>query len=505
MNEEVLHLFQLLEKHQQIALIKTLNDSPKLVQFVTFLQQCTTAKFKTPKVVNFIYSAELEEQDYAVLVNRYYKLRKRMKHLLLQQLKFTNACLTIEEQELNFARLLISRNEYQPALEKLQKLEKHCWEHSIYELLSDIIFLSFRCGGAIYDITEFDGFGTIEERLNLAVKLQQALQQIKVLAQKSTQSYQLEHYKSILSKLKRICNKHPKNIRFEYIYRYIAFCRGSIVSEVLEKSRNAVSRHLNRLLQIQKEHPSLVCLHFEPFYKENNKTNITEHQLLFYAECNQANLVLETYAKIEEYEKKHPFLSLNKTEVLYYNRSTAFSYIQHYDKSIELAKMLLDFYESYELENRKIHAYLKIAEVHIATFPRFSKEEMAANLAIIEKRIKVLPQKTAYEKIIMQHSQLVANQVMFLIGKEALAIKRFLKKPYPALPNSRQIDYHLIEECFIAIYNEELEKVKVFHQQFKQRQQAAILRIEKNFYGCCIRLCQYFIQKMNKTIQAQRL
>lgn len=497
MNEEILQLFQLLDAHQQTELIKTLNDSPKLIQFLSFLKGCKTAKFKTPKVVNFIYSAELKEQDYATLVNRYYKLRKRMKHLLLQQLKYTNACLTTEEQELNFARLLISRNEYQPALEKLQKLEKYCWDNSVYELLPDIIFLSFRCGGAIYDITESGGFGTIEERLDLSIKLQQELQQAKVLAQKSTQNYKLDHYKSILSKLKRICNKHPKNIRFEYIYRYIAFCRGSIVSEVLVNSRNAVSRHLNRLLQIQKDNPNLVCLHFEPFYKERNKTNITEHQLLFYAECNQANLVLKTYTQIEEYEKKHPFLSLNKTEALYYNRSTAFAYIGHHDKATELAKALLEFYDSYELEHRKIHAYLKIAQAQLYTFPKSSQKEMLENLAILEDLVKKLPQKTDYDKSIAQHTQRIINQVIFLTGQEERAIKLFKQESYLPLSNELKTDYHLIEDCLVAVHQNELEKVQAFYLQFKQLYQEVTLRTEKNFYHFCMRLSQHFIQKMS--------
>ncbi|BDS11572.1 hypothetical protein [Aureispira anguillae] len=275
MNREIQHLYAELSTKDKDELWKDYAQSPKMLRYLQLLESAQL--FNTPKAIQFIYEEDYTAVEDQILTNRFYKLRKVLRIKLLNKLKNVLRSHTEEEIELKFLQLLFFKNEHAYVLDKAQKLEKKYWEANLFELLPDLLHLiistlHFHKSRNVDEIAEYI------EKLDLANELQYTLYKFK----NSINSFRLhvlgvynlseisEHYNTTIAKMKRKSNDWKQFTRFRLIYHYASFSIGSKLQNVVHKSGNALTRHLNQLEKILAEHPEMPIMDY-----------ITNHRLYY--------------------------------------------------------------------------------------------------------------------------------------------------------------------------------------------------------------------------------
>src|ERR1051326_6417565 len=139
MNKQLFDSYKKLAETEKAEMRFRLKDSPVGLSFIEFLDKCNNRNFRNSDVVQHIYKDELDKKPYAVLENRFFKLRKKITDEFLSRASDHATFLPEEENELQNCRKLIRENEKEAAFHRLTALEKDCWEKNIFELLPAII------------------------------------------------------------------------------------------------------------------------------------------------------------------------------------------------------------------------------------------------------------------------------------------------------------------------------------------------------------------------------
>ncbi len=242
-------------------------DAPKLWRYLEILE--TNEPFSTPKAVQAIYKEDMDTIAPQVLYNRFYKLRKVLRIKLLDKLKNTLKSYTVEEVELKFLQLLSLKNEHAHVLEKAQKLEKKCWEDNLFELLPDLIQLIINALH-FHQSQQSDTIRAYIEKLELASKLQYVLYQSKNEVNSFRSyilgGYNLEeittHYNQVVNKMRRRATTWKAYQRFSLIYHHISFTIGAQLQNIVHKSGNVLTRHLNQMEKILDTNPYMPAVNY---------------------------------------------------------------------------------------------------------------------------------------------------------------------------------------------------------------------------------------------------
>ncbi|MGH1339059.1 MAG: hypothetical protein ACRBFS_23280 [Aureispira sp.] len=261
MNKEIQHLYAELSAKNKEELWKDYEASPKMLRYLHLLEGSELVH--TPKAIQVIYEEEKEETS-QVLTNRFYKLRKVLRIKLLDKLKNVLSSHTEEEIELKFLQLLLLKNEHAYVLTKAQKLEKKYWEANLFELLPDLIHLII-CALHFHKAHGTNEVAEYIEKLELASKLQYNLYQFKNYVNSfRTQvldvynmSEIIDHYTETTTKMQRKSNALKAYPRFRLIYHHTSFTIGAHLQDIVHKSGNVLTRHVNQIEKMLSEHPDM--------------------------------------------------------------------------------------------------------------------------------------------------------------------------------------------------------------------------------------------------------
>jgi hypothetical protein len=153
MNSLLVDTYKKLSETQKTELHQRHKDSLVMLRLHDYLGQLTTADFKTSDAVTYVYKGSHE--DYRVLENRYFKLRKKLIDDM-QSLSGTSTPQQLPEEEamLNQCKYLLTLGDKKEAYKKLTALEATCWERNIFELLPAILDTIIFCNQAFNELAK---------------------------------------------------------------------------------------------------------------------------------------------------------------------------------------------------------------------------------------------------------------------------------------------------------------------------------------------------------------
>ena len=298
MNEELYYLYKDLPPLQRQHIHEIFQKSQKMQLLINILEEKGKA-LTTVQAVNYIYKEELEQTNFKVLTNRFYKLRKELKDWLLQQLKYSPVCFTQEEQELLYLRQLVITNEYTAAYEKLVELEKHCWKLNLFELLPEIIELKIRALQYTFTLDKALQEKTLKD-YQLANELLLLLNQMKAIGFQKAYGTTPEQDPE-LQKLQKIIRPYRAYPRFKMTYHNICFSKG--FSEI-NANRQLLSRHLNSYKKLKAAHSNIPCAFYERHYQNKDFLYFSIKEASYYTNMNAHKKALALLKKVIKAEQE---------------------------------------------------------------------------------------------------------------------------------------------------------------------------------------------------------
>lgn len=348
MNKEIQHLYAELSKEDKKALREEQANAPKMLRYLEVLE--TTEFFSTPKAVQMIYKEEYEQTPMQTLNNRFYKLRKVLRIKLLEKLKNVLDSYTEEEIELKFLQLLSLKNEHAYVWEKAQKLEKICWEANLFELLPDLIQLIVTTLH-LHKSHEQKEITAYIEKLELANKLQYTLYQFKnevnLFRRFVLDPYNLEEiteqYNSVVSKMRRRANTWKEHERFLLIYHHTSFTIGAQLQNIVHKSGNVLTRHLNKMEKLLAAYPNMPVVDYTPHHRLYFLHQGLINKAVYWYQKGKPQ---KSYGYILEYQQNktvHAHIYLPESEVRYCNILLCCWASKQYEAMLVYACELKDF------------------------------------------------------------------------------------------------------------------------------------------------------------------
>lgn len=353
MNYEIWRLYESLPTHSRDAMLQAFADSPKTLRLIAFLDGTGQGLFKSLRAVKYIYEEELEGASYETLLNRYYKLRQGLKEWIIGQ-KQSQSKLTDDEQQLHFLRQMLTRNEFAYSLPRLLQLAEELDAKNIFEYLPDVYNLILRCRQALEPEME-EKQQSDEARFEEAIELNKQWMRATLMARRSFRRSTAEEQ---IQQLKRLAQRYKDYPRFALIYRYTAFTRTIFLPGQVQRAANAISRHYNSLRALQKAHPDIPVLYYEPFHQERIEFDILINYASFLHYRGQFALALEAICEREALRYRFPLISPRRSEGEYNNNFVIYLVNKEYDEGMAL---LEEFFEFQELQGRPQQRYMPYA------------------------------------------------------------------------------------------------------------------------------------------------
>lgn len=434
MNEELVRLYRGLSTEAEAATQHHFKQSPRALAYLKLLEEGITA---TPRLVAYVYHDATEEVSHQTLVNRFYKLRSRVRVWLLQQMQHNQLIQLPEEQELTFLRLLVSKNEHLYALSRLQELAKRCWELNYFELLPDILELTFHTAYDCRALSE-------EERQTICVELQKAQQLLGVLHQLKHSFYYLVHniedYPNVINAMRRQIKSLKDYPRFALLYHYTAFSMGVHRPDLVERTSGAMVRHLNAYKRLRGEHPEVPIRELSPHYLTKSTAFFYSKESIFWYYKDKPDACIEALEQRRKVLEQNPDYLPNVSLSSLHNMIFFCLNAKAYDTANSYIQELANYQEDNITELTDNPHFVYEMLVYIDTFPKRQHPEPLALLEQVEAFLKEAPPEAAWTCVTLAEFALLYNKLEFA--------HRILDHPY-----FRQ---HLEEYASTPLYIDEL-------------------------------------------------
>ena len=305
MNKEIKHLYLELSISDKEQLLKDFEQSPKMFLYIKVLEESNLVT--TQKAVKIIYEVELDLIEDNVLINRFYKLRKILRLYLLKQLKNRLKSFTDEETELKFLKLLVLKNEYAYVLERAKKLEKICWRDNLFELLPELMSMIVSALH-LHKSRDIEEISAYVEKLDTANELLYTLHKfenyINSFRLKITTAYNhaelTELYNNVITKLRRKAKSLKDYPRFNLIYHYVSFSIGGQLQNIVYKTSNVLTRHLNQLDKLLVQNPTMPIIRYIPNHRFYDMNSLLINKAVYW--LNKQNTI-KSYQQIIDFEQ----------------------------------------------------------------------------------------------------------------------------------------------------------------------------------------------------------
>ena len=173
MNKELHDSFQKLNDMAKADVKHQLKDAPVGLRLFYFLENNQNRNFRNREVVEAIYKDELQSNDYSVLENRYFKLRKKFLEEYFSAPDTSEEIMAEEEAQHLKARKLFQQGDREQAYNTWVALEKICWEKNIFELLPQVIDNLIFCNQVLNKLERNE---ELYLRMEEAMKLQKEME-----------------------------------------------------------------------------------------------------------------------------------------------------------------------------------------------------------------------------------------------------------------------------------------------------------------------------------------
>jgi hypothetical protein len=305
MNKEIKHLYQELSISDKEHLLKDFEQSPKMLFYIQALEESNLVT--TQKAIKVVYESEQDLVDANVLINRFYKLRGTLRLYLLKQLKNQLKSSTDEETELQFLKLLLIKNEHDFVLKRAKKLEKICWRDNLFELLPPLMSLIVSAlhlhkSRNIEEITTYvEKLDTANELLYTFRKFENYINSFRLTIIDGYNHDELAKlYNNIIVKMRRKAKTLKKYQRFSLMYHYVSFSIGGQLQDIVHKTSNILTRHLNQLDKLLIENPNMPIIRYVPNHRFHDMCSLLINKGIYW--FNKKNTT-KSYQQILEREQ----------------------------------------------------------------------------------------------------------------------------------------------------------------------------------------------------------
>jgi tetratricopeptide (TPR) repeat protein len=461
-HKNLLKWYQNLSVAEKQSLKDIFANSPKAYRCLSYLENIKSDNFiEQSKLITHIYKEELQNTEYKVIENRFFKLRKKIIESIQKPSLLAPKDETLTEEEKVWLKLRhdIQKNDFHELLPKLISLYETLKNRNIFELMPSVI------DGIINYYQIFRTKGEVKPWIEEWKKASDLLQEWESHKTDVRTAYQniiefgFESARSILSDMKKRAKKMQEYPRFSMVYHYTY-----VNSKIHDASKDfrITEKNFKELFAIHEQNPYTPLVVYRANYIRETEFAIKFQWKLFLCRLQRYQQALsisdEIWSDVQEG-------NIPSSEALYTNRVYVQCAANAYKEAIDTVKEYIQFLRQNKKRSRLIYAYTQLVAAYSVGFPDiplqntdFFKKQFFEYIKEVEKNPDILEATFRIE-------DLYALKVMYLciIGdiKEAIqyypkASLYFEKHEVPFMKNFLDILLHFKDNTW-QDYNDELD------------------------------------------------
>jgi hypothetical protein len=465
MNRELYDGFKKLSDTAKNELKFKLKDSPLARKLYEFLETTDNRNFRNREAVTKLYGEELNGSNYAILENRYFKLRKKFTEEWLQSPETRPVLLTEEEEELLKCKQLVMENHKEQAYQKLLQLEKNCWEKNIFELLPAIIDNLVFCNQALNRLERNE---VLYERMQKAIVLQADCYRMILLARRI---YEINfrkgvlHAKKELAEIKELGLKHKLYPRFTMCYHHVSLYYKLGSRDYLEDMQ-VISRHFRQHKELNSRYPYMPLVSYRRNYSIYQHMHYSQIQVFYH--YNRMEFEDAYRAMREVWERIHgenEAYTLFKTESIYYNMFSSQRTTGRFAEAEKTIQLYIAFLKENNNTGKLSYAYTLQAILLAFNYTAAREKDVPYFIEKTDEYIRSIKGNTNVQTTLSE-ALLTKVKLFHLSGKQAEAVKVLKEKEVAdSLKNAQLLDFY----AFVVSRETDLLKLREVRRTLQKR------------------------------------
>jgi hypothetical protein len=390
MNKQLFDSYKKLSVTAKSEMRFRLKDSPVGLSFIEFFEKCTNRNFRNSDAVEHIYKEELEKKPYAVLENRFFKLRKKINDEFLSAVEDEGGLLPAEELELHQCKQLVRDNEKETAYQRLIILERDCWAKNIFELLPAILDQLIFCNQSFNRLERND---LLYDRLEKAIDLQADMARCMMIARKA---YEINFRSGIkmakkeLEMLKDLAVKHAEYKRFDMCYHHVSLYYKLGSADYINEMQ-VISRHYASFKKLNALHPLMPLIGYRVNYTAYQHFHFQLIAVFYHfnrCEFEEAHAAMKEMW--EMMEKDRSIFGIYKTESSYFNMINSLMATERYPEADKIADQYFNFLKENNQADKIPFAHTLKAHIWCSGWPKINASNVNFLLSKVEEHSKAL-------------------------------------------------------------------------------------------------------------------
>ncbi|MFN4123385.1 MAG: hypothetical protein ACK4GL_08790 [Flavobacteriales bacterium] len=356
MNDRLSQEIKVMSEDRFRQLSDLMNSRALMRRLFDYFKNAGEDELDNESIIHHVYANE--KAEYAVLRNRFFKLRKELL-LLLQEKTNDNTHsheMALEEiQYYDFRKAIFSGKGAQ-IIDDLKAYERHLRQLNIFELWPqsiNLIIYYHQINNQLDDNKKY--YKLLDEALDAQYDMNKVLAAgRKIYEYNYTNS--LDKAGTQFELLKRLAHKHKKFPRFSLCQHYLSMYY-KMGSKFYVDKIHITSRHLNALKNLRSKHPLMPILQFVPDYVSKLNYHLLEVQTFYHYNSLQFKKALQ---QLEELVSFHQSSKGPKNETQILNLITLSMAAAEYDTCRQYVDLLQKFYSEHRIKGRndEIKVYL---------------------------------------------------------------------------------------------------------------------------------------------------
>lgn len=422
MSKELYDAYHKLNDSAKNELRMKLKDSPLASSFMHFLDRIKNRNFKNREAVEFIYKDEQQSAPYAVLENRYFKLRKKFTEEMQGSGHEQPGQFTEEETHLAVCRQLLVDNRKDEAYNQLSKLANDCREKNIFEMLPQIIDNMIFCNQTLNRLDRNESLYPLQEK---AIGLQADCYRMQALARKVYEinfKRGVKHAKKELEEIKDLSLKHKAYPRFAMCYHHVSLYY-KLGSRDYLQDMQVISRHFRQFKELNSKHPDMPLVSYRKNYQAYQHMHYGQIQIFYHYNRMEFEEAYQAMKEMWELVNSgDPTYALLKTESIFYNMFSAQEMTERYAAAEKTVEAYHQFLKDNKHTSKLLYVHVLQAMLRVAAFKKGRPEDLGF---LLQKTEEYLQQNKDGNNVqtSLAEVELLRAKLLYMSGKYESAQK----------------------------------------------------------------------------------
>lgn len=463
MNNVLQSGYDQLRTEEKKNLRNRLQDSPRAILLLDFLEERNGKKFNTIEVVNTVYSDERDE-EFTTLRNRFFKLRKHIIETLEQKSDSVSGGVALLplEAELFRCRQLIGGNHFSEASKQLKALIADCRKMNVFELLPEAY------NQLVYAHLALNNFRELDANLLALEESSKLLDDLRTMQSMSRRIYlgaitrDTDEVAKQLQAMRRIVLRRSDYPRFELFYHFVVVTNAPSVPGYSGKGH---ARHLDSLKKLMAKNPEMPAGSYEP-----NGVALMQYYLLVadgshYFMSGDVHTCYKLFKESWDIMERIPNLKLRKSESNFKNRVAIEVATGRFRDAVKTAHDLIDFQKENKNEEKRLSGFAELAVVYSYAYPSLK----CPDVDFLARQLKALTALLKRDKS-RQLGDGLSTQAIFAFMNKDWKLSGSIMKIDAARKVFTSMDLDIYNELLVMSPATPIEKIK----ELKKRAQALL-------------------------------